>query len=206
MYQIQIQFLSSCIFVQHCMIQFTNHSNMQLDFLQRMKHVLTWAAIVSVTSASTRSRTPLFDHSVPIEQYTDTWVVQLLLPQSQLTLEAHTLATKHGLINQGQVEQTILLWSMQFYNLSARSITHTAQVHSGCTLFMAPVKVCGIIRIDLDLLHDSCIDNYLLMSCPNYRGQMYSHLHSLGSRPLENILNDLKLLNFTIHSSICIIM
>ncbi len=76
---------------------------MPFDFLQRMKHVLTWAAIVSVTSASTRSRTALFDESVPTEQYTDTWVVQLLLPQSQLTLEAHTLAEKHGLINQGQV-------------------------------------------------------------------------------------------------------
>ncbi|XP_064404069.1 neuroendocrine convertase 2-like isoform X2 [Halichondria panicea] len=76
---------------------------MPFDLLQRMKHVLTWAAIVSVTSASTRSRTALFDQSVPTEQYTDTWVVQLLLPQSQLTLEAHTLAAKHGLINQGQV-------------------------------------------------------------------------------------------------------
>ncbi len=74
---------------------------MQFDFLLRLKRVLTWAAIV--TSASTRSRTPLFDQSVPIEQYTDTWVVQLLLPQSQLTLQAHTLATKHGLINQGKV-------------------------------------------------------------------------------------------------------
>ena len=78
---------------------------MQFDLLQRMKYVLTWAAIISVTSATTRSRTPLFDQSVPtVEQYTDTWVVQLLLPQSQLTLEARTLATRHGLINQGQVQ------------------------------------------------------------------------------------------------------
>ena len=89
---------------------------MQFDLLQRMKYVLTWAAIISVTSATTRSRTPLFDQSVPtVEQYTDTWVVQLLLPQSQLTLEAHTLATRHGLINQGQVQYIYLLSECAFF-------------------------------------------------------------------------------------------
>ncbi len=111
---------------------------MPFDFLQRMKHVLTWAAIVSVTSASTRSRTALFDQSVPTEQYTDTWVIQLLLPQSQLTLEAHTLAAKHGLINQGQVRGVdLLLLSVQCIctyecPLIARSITQHTQ--PGCTL------------------------------------------------------------------------
>ena len=96
---------------------------MPFDLLQRMKHVLTWAAIVSVTSASTRSRTPLFDESVPTEQYTDTWVVQLLLPQSQLTLEAHTLAAKHGLINQGQV-RGVDLFAIGVYNVYALMSVH----------------------------------------------------------------------------------
>ncbi len=122
---------------------------MQFDFLLRLKRVLTWATIVSVTSASTRSRTPLFDQSVPIEQYTDTWVVQLLLPQSQLTLEAHTLATKHGLINQGKVEQ-----------INCDPLLDLDLLHSTlrCTLFIrfkAPQS--------MGCLNDSCVD-YVLTS------------------------------------------
>ena len=63
--------------------------------------LLDLAAFITLGSAETSRKPSFIGHHVPTEQYTDTWVVQLLEPEHHL--QADLLANKHGFVNLGQV-------------------------------------------------------------------------------------------------------